>query len=223
MNDLNIGTVSVLCCAHCPDSSYVNLLQQALFSVVNQTRQPEEIVVVLDECVPEASTMVKEMARNTWPQFKIVSRPKKEGLAFAKNEGLKHCEGEWIGFVDCDDSWMQCKLEIQKSFLGWNNFNVYQMPVDFCFTEAWDSYDGLWRPNCFEVGQYKTDLQIREALQRENVLCHGSALIRKDALIKLGGYRHVKGMEDWDLWKRAVAAGYRFHKIPERLYIMVWV
>jgi GT2 family glycosyltransferase len=44
-------------------------------------------------------------------------------------------------------------------------------------------------------------------------------LVRKNALLELGGYRDIKGMEDWDLWQRAINNGYKFYQIPERLYI----
>ena len=44
-------------------------------------------------------------------------------------------------------------------------------------------------------------------------------LIKMEALKELGYYNHVVGAEDWDLWKRAAKAGYKFHQLPERLYV----
>ena len=53
----------------------------------------------------------------------------------------------------------------------------------------------------------------------ENILTHGSMMIKKKCLIDLGGYNNVKGMEDWDLWKRAIKNGYKFYQISNRLYV----
>ena len=111
---------------------------------------------------------------------------------------------------------MDCKLEWQRNFL------LENPGVDFCFTEAWDKMGETLLPNCFKVGQYETHAQIAAALPRENVVCHGSALIRKLAIDSLGGYstdRSLLGREDWDLWKRAVGNGFTFHKVRERLYV----
>ena len=44
-------------------------------------------------------------------------------------------------------------------------------------------------------------------------------LIKKNLIIDLGGYQNIRGMEDWDLWKRAINKGYKFHQLPERLYV----
>ena len=44
-------------------------------------------------------------------------------------------------------------------------------------------------------------------------------VIKKSCLDKLGGYPEKKGMEDWELWNRAINEGYKFYQIQERLYI----
>jgi len=44
-------------------------------------------------------------------------------------------------------------------------------------------------------------------------------MIKKKVLDNLNGYNNIKGMEDWDLWKRAINEGYLFKQLPERLYV----
>ena len=75
-------------------------------------------------------------------------------------------------------------------------------------------------PGFSYVGQYETHEQIYNRIFQENVMTHGSMLIRKKALDELGGYNDVRGAEDWDLWKRAISAGYKFYQIQERLYML---
>mgnify|MGYP001589020633 CR=1 FL=1 len=207
-------TISVLICCHSADHEHDVLLQRALESLTRQTYSNFETVLVLDQC-HEGTKWIAEAYANTL-DIKIHERSHKQGLAKAKNFGLARCSGQWIAYLDADDEWMDCKLELQRNFL------LENPGVDFCFTDCWDNYKGTWYPNCFAVGQYETHEQIKSALPRENVVAHGSALIRKIAIDSLGGYHTDKsllGHEDYDLWRRAIDAGFTFHKIPERLYI----
>jgi len=208
-------TISVLVCVHSPDHEHDMLLQRALESLVVQTYDDFEVVVVMDECWDGTRAIVD--AYKYVLDLKIYERTRKQGLASAKNFGIQRCSGDWICYLDADDRWLECKLEIQR------NFMLKNPNIDFCFTEAWDFIDGQGlRPNCFAVGQYKTHADISNIINLENVLCHGSAMISYAALKSLNCYDtslSLLGQEDWDLWKRAIGAGYRFAKLPERLYI----
>ena len=44
-------------------------------------------------------------------------------------------------------------------------------------------------------------------------------MIKMKCLKELNFYRDVRGMEDWDLWKRACDNNYKFYQLQERLYI----
>jgi hypothetical protein len=53
----------------------------------------------------------------------------------------------------------------------------------------------------------------------ESPLVHPSVMLRRAALVALGGYRAGAFPEDYDLWLRAHAAGHRFAKCPEILLL----
>lgn len=102
------------------------------------------------------------------------------------------------------------------------------MRPDVCFTQSWDSYNGLWKPNCFLVGAYQGHESIKSRIFQENVLCHGSAMFSKelyDEVVGREGYfysedRRYLGREDWELWQRLIMMyKARFYNIPERLYV----
>jgi len=61
-----------------------------------------------------------------------------------------------------------------------------------------------------------------DAMEREawidSPLCHGTALLRADAVAAIGGWRDRGLPEDVDLWLRGFAAGWRFAKLPRVLY-----
>jgi glycosyltransferase involved in cell wall biosynthesis len=207
-------SISVLICVHSTDIEHDQLLQRSLESLVRQTYDDFETIVVLDECW-EDSRRIVDSYRDVL-NIRFFERPTKQGLAYAKNFGLSKCKSDWIAYLDADDQYMDCKVQVQRQWL-------LDFPdIDFCSTNAWDVADGYVVPNCFNVTDYVTHDHIVNALKRENVLCHGSMMIRKSALDALGGYNTDKvwlGREDWELWARAVNSGYRFGKVPERLYL----
>ena len=207
-------TISVLVCVHSPDTEHDRLLQQALESLVRQTYEDFEVIIVLDECW-EGTRSIVDSSREVL-NIRFFERPNKQGLAAAKNFGLGKCTGDWIAYLDADDEYLDCKLGVQRQWM------LEHSEVDFCGTQAWDILDGYMVPNCFSVTEYTDHNDIVGRLPNENVLCHGSMMIRKIALESLGGYSTDKlllGREDWDLWARAANAGFRFGKVPERLYI----
>ena len=203
-------TLSILICVHSKDSNHDNLLLEALESLNNQTYKNFEVFIVFDECWNNTS-IIKDVY-----DFKITRlyHEKKEGLSAAKNFGLKHITSEWIGFLDADDLYMSTKLEMQVNFIQKNN-------VDFLGTQAFNKFQGQRNlfDSCFKLGVYETHEQIKFRLKDENILTHGSMLIRKSCFDELKGYNNVKGMEDWDLWRRAIQKGYIFHQLQQRLYV----
>lgn len=216
--------ISLLICIHSPNSDYDKLVERAIKSVAAQSRQPDDVVIVLDECHPghrgfgpDTKCVIQNLLSyedkyDLLNKIKFYERDKKEGLASAKNFGFQYCTGDYITYLDADDYWHNTKLEIQEKC-------ALQNPsLDIIATNAWDVYpNGLVYPNCFSVEQYKSNEQIAIRLPAENVICHGSVMLKRQVLQELG-YRDVRGAEDYDLWKRCVAKGYKFYKIPERLY-----
>ena len=204
-------TISILICVNSTDSTHDKMLLEALESLNIQTYKKFDVFIVFDECWKNTNTAVKDIYH-----FKInrLYHNKKEGLSVAKNFGLKHITSEWIGFLDADDLYMPTKLEKQANYIENNE-------IDFLGTQAYNKMQGQNNlfDSCFKLGMYETHEQIKSRFPNENIMTHGSMLIRKSCLDELNGYDNIKGMEDWDLWKRAIAKGYKFYQIQERLYV----
>ena len=207
--------VTVMICVHSQDILHDRLLQRALESLVRQTDDRFQTMIVLDECWEDTISIVK--AYKDVLDIRIHTRLRKQGLAAAKNFGIQRCETEWIAYLDADDEWCDNKLERQREYLEENP------DVELCFTQAFDRHeDDSLTDNCFTLGQYATHEQIAERLPHENCLAHGSAMIDMNIFKTIGCYptdRQYLGMEDWVFWQMAMNAGCRFFNIPERLYI----
>jgi glycosyltransferase involved in cell wall biosynthesis len=202
--------LSILICVHSQDDLHDKLLLQALNSLNNQTYKQFDVFIVFDECWEQTNNIVHDNFN-----FLIIRlfHPKKQGLSEAKNYGLTFINTQYVGFLDADDTYTNDKLQKQMTFLINNN-------VDFLSTLAWCKYlnSPTKERSCILEGLYETHQQIINILPTENVLTHGSMIAKKSCIDALGGYRNVKGMEDWDLWLRAKDAGFIFHQLQDRLY-----
>ena len=205
--------LTVLVCVHITNEFHDLLLNKALQSLVNQTYKDFKTLIVLDQCWDKTKELISSFDYDL--DLEILIKDKKEGLSYAKNFGLQHINTEWVGFLDGDDLYLPSKIESQVNYINNND-------VDFLGTHRFHigpHDDNNTRNGDFnDVNKYITHSEIEFALPYENILTHGSMMIRKKCLDELGGYNDVRGMEDWDLWKRAMNKGYRFYQIPERLY-----
>ncbi len=211
--------------ARCLDSLSKQTLDKSLWSIlfVNH-RSTDNSLEILNRIIAH-----DEGSEFPLPKIEILNLPEPiGGLAYAKNMGLRKITTPYVAFQDIDDKSMPQRLEIQlkimqdgvRSMNSDESFAPYM--TDICATQAWDLYqDGRLMTNCFEIGQYQFDRDIKERLPKENVLCHGSIMARKYVFEAAGGYNerdYALGQEDWLLWQRLASAGYKFYNVPERLY-----
>jgi glycosyltransferase involved in cell wall biosynthesis len=205
--------INVLICVHSTNKQNDKFLTEALLSLNSQTYKDFKTIIVLDECWDETKSILESI--EFYNKFLVIERDKKEGLAYAKNYGLSFVDTEYVAFLDADDLYEPTKLEKQVEFIKDND-------VDFLGTHASNinvSNRELKTPSCLNENTYNSHEDITNALSNINPLTHGSMLIKMKTLKELGYYNHVVGAEDWDLWKRASKAGYKFHQLPERLYV----
>lgn len=77
-------------------------IQRALQSVLAQTVQPEEIIVVNDGSTDNSWKVVEEINH---PLISLIHQTN-AGVSAARNRGIEAASGDWIAFLDADDEWM---------------------------------------------------------------------------------------------------------------------
>jgi teichuronic acid biosynthesis glycosyltransferase TuaG len=105
-------TVSVIIPAHRWDA----FVAEAIISAQQQTRKPDEIILVNDG----AGDSINQPVRAQFPAIKIVELKKNSGEAAARNAGVVAAQGEWIAFLDADDIWLPQKLDRQLALMQQN-------------------------------------------------------------------------------------------------------
>jgi len=107
-------TVSVLV----PTYNAEKTIRRALSSILAQTLQPLEIIVVDDGSVDKTVPIAKELACQLRPGFlKIVELHSNHGPGYARNVGWNIASGQFLAFLDADDSWHPNKLQIIVPFM----------------------------------------------------------------------------------------------------------
>ncbi|WP_052002846.1 glycosyltransferase family 2 protein [Microvirga sp. BSC39] len=93
-------------------------LQQAIVSVISQTFVDWELLIVDDGSMDGSANIAQRYADQD-PRIQVLfhSDRKNHGMSAARNLGLAHARGEFVGFLDADDVWMPEKLAEQISIL----------------------------------------------------------------------------------------------------------
>jgi glycosyltransferase involved in cell wall biosynthesis len=94
-----------------PTYQRADLVSQAVQSVLSQTCQDFEIVVV-DDGSPEPISLALDDDR-----LRVVRHDRNRGPSAARNTGIRAARGELVAFLDSDDLWFSEKLEKQAALM----------------------------------------------------------------------------------------------------------
>ncbi len=202
---------SVLSCIHSKSEFHDNLYRRCLESLKSQTFKDFDVIIVLDQCWEHTEAVVNEF--KGFLDIRIIKNDHAIGHANAKNIAIPSLESDYVFFTDADDWSDEKRFEKQVDFLEKNTYidslacmvKVYHVNGDF----SHDLYD---------FGQYETHEQIYNRIFTENMIAHGSLVIKTNLLKKMMYNKDIKYGEDWDLYKRSIANGYKFYILQDRLY-----
>lgn len=79
-----------------------NYIIDCLKSVVNQTYQPFEIILISDGCIDKSIVIAKDFLSKQSIKYDIIEQTN-QGVAVARNEGISKAKGDWIIAIDSDD------------------------------------------------------------------------------------------------------------------------
>ncbi|MFH1744859.1 MAG: glycosyltransferase family 2 protein [bacterium] len=115
-----------------PTYNRPDLLPKAVQSVLNQTYQDFEIIVVDDGQEKSAENIIRQFSNK---RIRYIKHKERRGGSAARNTGIKNSQGKYIAFLDDDDEWVAEKLEIQTK-----QFEKTSDDVGFCFSAVKNIY-----------------------------------------------------------------------------------
>lgn len=178
-------------------------LDEAVESVLAQSYDEVEILIVDDGSTDPATRHL--FASYQRPRTRIL-RTKNQGLAAARNLGIREARGRYVSCLDAADVFKPTFLQRTVEALESDRSAAFAS----CWLTAFGESEFSWNPSTCDFPH----------LLAEDTVCT-AALIRREALLDLGGFdirMPIPGYADWDLAISLVERGWCGVIIPEYLF-----
>jgi len=174
---------------------------QAIESILGQTLGDFELIVINDGSTDSSSDVIKRYAAEDH-RVVLVSRENR-GLVATLNEGIDLARGQWIARMDADDIALPNRFERQMAHL-------LQTGADLCggAVRCFGNRKVVWRYPMSHEG-------CEVHLLFDVPFAHPTVIGRKELFATLKYDPAFEATEDYDLWQRAWAAGYRMVNVPD--------
>ena len=207
---------SVLMSVYKNDSpAFLKLALESIYD--NQTKKPDEIVIVFDGPITDDLTAVLNVfQKGKEDVVRFFPQEVNKGLGEALRIGSEQCTGDYIFRMDSDDISDPRRFEIQSQYVE-QHPDIDVLGTDIAeFNESPDE-DNLRKRVC-----HANHGDIVKMGKRRNPMNHVTVCLKKDALIRAGGYLPLRYVEDYYLWVRMINAGCNLANINETLvYVRV--
>ncbi len=180
---------------------------RAFRSIAHQTAPPDEVVVVCDG--PVRSGIDEFLSGREGPRLTVVRLEENRGASYAIRAGIDAARNRWIARHDADDIMMPDRLEKQWPVVESGEYAA----VGGAICEFVDTPGNIVRVRRLPAEPE----QIEKYVTINSPLNNPTVIIDSDAARAVGGIRDILFMEDYDLWARLIAAGYRLRSIDEVL------
>ncbi len=181
-------------------------LKDSINSILKQTYQNFEIILVDDEISEESFTFLKEIQKLD-PRIQLLINKVNLGAGESRNRAIEISNGEYIAFCDCDDLWKIRKLEIQLEFMKKRN-------LDFSFT----SYEIIDRnSNLKGFRKAVNDINFKKLINSCNIGL--STVLTSKTIFNNNEHKFakIKTKEDYVLWLILAKHGFKMMGIQENL------
>ena len=192
--------------------NYADLIGQAIRSVLAQTVQDFEILVVDDASTDASREVVRSFLNDQ--RIKLLTNERNVGGAASYNRAVGAARGEYLVNLDADDWIPPNKCEAQLAFLARNNVAVLGSYATFV------NRDG--QPAA-ELAQLEASVNqpfdnTVDSWIGQNRLVRSSTMIERQAHLAVGlDDPSMVRAPDYELWTRFFRRGYRFAVVPEKL------
>jgi glycosyltransferase involved in cell wall biosynthesis len=169
-----------------PTYNRAHLIKASLQSVLDQTLQPLEIIVVDDFSTDNTEEVVQSLNS---PLIKYVKNQRKKGANGARNTGILMAQGEFIAFHDSDDIWLPDKLKLQKQVFD------ADPSIDLCFCSLLRKKNKKSKNKKFPVRHI---LEPKKVVYHSSVASTQTIMVRNSLCINNLFNEDLMRFQDWD-------------------------
>lgn len=190
-----------------PTYNHADFLREALVSVLNQSEQSWEALVVNNFSEDYTEAVVRSFSD---ARIKLCNFSNHGVIAASRNEGIRLAQGAFVAFLDSDDRWFGDKLRISLQRLQ-DGFDLV------CHAERWFGEDIPSRTVRYgPSSRGEADALLYEG----NALSTSAVVVRRECLTKYGVFSEdpkIVTAEDYELWLRLSRNKVRISFIDETL------
>jgi glycosyltransferase involved in cell wall biosynthesis len=208
--------VSVICLCH----NHVRFVEEAILSVISQSYENMEIVVV-DDCSTDGSKGVITGLVLRFPRLKFISLDENIGNCAAFNRGLAVSSGAYLVDFSADDVFRSDRIKKQVAY-----FQTLDESYGVVFTDVqYIDEDGKHLYRHFDSLRKKKLIReipsgdIYSDILRSYFVSSPSMLVKREVFDHLQGYDEKLAYEDFDFWVRS-SREFKYGFMPEVLTLV---
>lgn len=189
-----------------PTYNRKRMLRRAISSVLSQTFQDFEILVVSDGSTDDTDEVVASFRD---PRIRLLKHESRRGASAARNTGMKASCGKFIAFLDDDDEWTSNKLEVQLPVVENSAHNVGLI-------YAWMEYFQNGKSVGVQAPELRGNVFV-EMLDKQAIGGCPTIIIKREIVDKVGYFdENLPRGNDGDYWRR-ICKVYDVDFVPETL------
>ena len=184
-----------------PYYNNVDYIEECINSILMQTCPPKEIIIVNDGSSAENRQYLEQFNE----KVTIIDHEVNRGIAQARNTGASNATGEYLAFLDADDTWDPNKGQHQQDLLdsdaklagchtGVHVFSKNKNIIETCITKP-------------------AILNFKNSAIESHVV-PSSFMLRKSIFEEIGGFDPKVGVEDYDFFLSMLTKGHLISFIP---------
>ncbi len=199
-------------CVVIPTKGRPDRLSEALRSVWAQTRQADQVVVVVDGPDPATETLLGTLRG----KVDVLLLPESRGAAAARNAGIAKSRCQWVAFLDDDDVWDPEKLERQVRHVVAASYSDRLVVATGAVWKT-DSGQFIWPTRGPRAGEGIADYLFVRTAPGEGMLATPTLMLPTNIALSVPMPEHLSSHEDYDWLLSLEDAGVVFEVILQPL------
>lgn len=191
-------------------------ISEAIQSVLNQTFQNFEIVVVDDHSTDDTLDVIRSFEDN---RIHLITSEVNLGVSITTNQGIGHAKGQYIALLASDDACLPDRLDAQVDFLDQNPHIAAVFGLPELMDEQGNSLGGSdTASKALRLPDLSAETVLAEFFFECNFLWAPSAMLRRDAVHSIGPFdARLTNLQDFDYWVRLLLSSHNLYVLPQPL------